>query len=119
MTASANAIKLAHIAAQAALDKQGENLVAIDLSGHPALTDIFLLVSANNERLVAAIADEIEVKMHEAGLKPAHIEGKANGRWILLDFGDVICHVMHEEDRLYYSIERLWKDCPVIALDVA
>jgi ribosome-associated protein len=81
------------------------------------LTDVFLLASGRNERQVAAIADEIELKLHEAGIKYLRREGKETGRWILLDFGDVICHVMHEEDRMYYSLERLWKDCPVVKLD--
>lgn len=117
MTASTRAIEIANIAASAALDKIGENLVALDVSGQFPLADIFFLVSARNERQVVAIADEIEEKLHLAGVKALRREGKTLGRWILLDFGDVICHVMHEEDRMYYSIERLWKDCPTVKLD--
>lgn len=114
MTATARAIELVNIAASAAADKLGENLVVLDVSEPMPLTDAFLLVSGRSERQVGAIADEIEEKMLEHGVKMLRREGKTLGRWILLDFGDVICHVMHEEDRMYYSLERLWKDCPVI-----
>lgn len=118
MTASSNAIKLANIAAAAAADKLAENLVAIDVTQPMPLTDIFLLASGRNERQVAAIADEIEDKMLEVGVKYLRREGREGGRWILLDFGDLVCHVMHEEDRMYYSLERLWSDCPVVKLEV-
>ena len=118
MTATANAIKLTNIAANAAADKIAENIVALDVSELMPLTDIFLLSSGRNERQVASIADEIQDKMLEAGHKTLRRDGKELGRWILLDFGDVVCHVMHEEDRMYYSLERLWKDSPVIKLDI-
>ena len=117
MTATAAAIKLADIAASAAADKIGENIVALDVSDLMPLADIFLLVSARNERQVQSISDEIQVKMHEAGHKVLREEGKAGGRWILLDFGDVICHIFHEQERAFYSLERLWKDSPVVKLD--
>ena len=117
MTATATAIKFANIAAKAASDKIAENIVALDVSDLMPLTDIFLLASGRNERQVASIADEIEDKMLEAGQKYLRREGRETGRWILLDFGDVVCHIMHEEDRMYYSLERLWKDCPVVKLD--
>ncbi|MFM6971733.1 MAG: ribosome silencing factor [Rhodoluna sp.] len=117
MTATAKAIQLANIAAQAAADKLGENIVALDVTSPMPLTDIFLLISGRNERQVAAIADEIEFKLLEIGVKYLRREGKETGRWILLDFGDLVCHIMHEEDRMYYSLERLWKDCPVVKLD--
>jgi ribosome-associated protein len=118
VTATTRAIELANIAAAAAADKLGENLVVLDVSEPMPLTDVFLLVSGRSERQVGAIADEIEEKMLDAGVKTLRREGKSLGRWILLDFGDLICHVMHEEDRMYYSLERLWKDCPVIKVDV-
>jgi ribosome-associated protein len=117
VTATASSIKLANIAAAAAAEKIGENIVALDVSEVMPLTDIFLMVSGRNERQVQSISDEIQVKMHEAGHKVLREEGKTLGRWILLDFGDVICHVMHEQDREFYSIERLWKDSPVVKLD--
>ncbi|MDJ0335482.1 ribosome silencing factor [Salinibacterium sp. G-O1] len=118
MTATSRARELLNVAALAADAKQGEDLVALDVSGPLPLTDIFLLVTGRNERNVQAIAGEIEDKMLEAGAKTLRREGRAEGRWILLDFGDVIVHVFHEEDRLYYSLERLWKDCPAIPLEL-
>jgi ribosome-associated protein len=117
VTASSRAIEIANIAGAAALDKLGENLVALDVSEPMPLTDIFMLVSGRSERQVAAIADEIEEKLLAAGVKALRREGKTLGRWILLDFGDIVCHVMHEEDRMYYSLERLWKDCPVVKIN--
>lgn len=118
MTASARARELLTVAATAADAKQGEDLVALDVSGPLPLTDIFFLATGRNERNVQAIAGEIEDKMIEAGAKPLRREGRAEGRWILLDFGDVVAHIFHEEDRMYYSLERLWKDCPAIPLEL-
>ena len=119
MPATQKAINIANIAASAAADKLAENLVALDVTEPMPLTDIFLLASGRSERQVSAIADEIEDKLLESGIKYLRREGKETGRWILLDFGDLVCHIMHEEDRMYYSLERLWKDCPVIKLDAA
>ena len=119
MTASSRARELVNVAAVAADSKQAEDIVALDVSGPLPLTDIFLIATGRNERNVVAIAGEIEDKMLEAGAKTLRREGRAEGRWILLDFGDIIAHVFHEEDRMYYSLERLWKDCPSIPLDVA
>jgi ribosome-associated protein len=116
MTATKQAIAATQIAADAALDKLAENLVALDVSSHLALTDVFLLASGRSERQVAAISDSIEEKMLESGIKLLRREGKTLARWILLDFGDVIVHVMHEEDRVFYSLERLWNDCPVVKI---
>ena len=118
MTASDHARELVNLAAIAADSKQAEDIVALDVSGPLPLTDIFLIATGRNERNVVAIAGEIEDKMIEAGVKTLRREGRAEGRWILLDFGDLVVHVFHEEDRQYYSLERLWKDCPTVALDV-
>ena len=118
MTASPRARELANLAAVAADSKQAEDIVALDVTGPLPLTDIFLIATGRNERNVVAIAGEIEDKMIEAGVKTLRREGRAEGRWILLDFGDLVVHVFHEEDRAYYSLERLWKDCPVVELDV-
>ena len=117
MTATAQAIKLANIASQAAADKIAENLVAFDVTGITPLNDVCVLVSGRNERQVAAIADGVEEKMLEIGVKALRREGKSLARWILLDFGDVVVHVMHEEERVYYTLERIYGDCPVISLD--
>lgn len=118
MTASDHALELVRIAAAAADDKSGEDLVALDVSGPLPLTDVFLLVTGRNERNVQSIASEVEDKLNESGAKTLRREGKAEGRWVLLDFGDLVVHVFHEEDRMYYALERLWKDCPVVPLDL-
>jgi ribosome-associated protein len=119
VTASPRARELVTVAALAADSKQAEDLVALDVSGPMPLTDVFLIATGRNERNVVAIAGEIEDKMLEAGARTLRREGRTEGRWILLDFGDVVVHVFHEEDRMFYSLERLWKDCPTISLDVA
>jgi len=118
VTASEHARELVRIAAAAADSKQAEDLVALDVSGPLPLTDIFLLASGRNERNVLAVAAEVEDKLNEAGVKTLRREGRAEGRWVLLDFGDLVVHVFHEEDRMYYSLERLWKDCPVVPLQL-
>lgn len=119
MSASDRAIEIANLAATAALEKSAANWVALDVSGPMPLTDIFLIASGRNERQVAAISDAIEEKLLEVGTKLLRREGKTTGRWILLDFGDIIVHVMHEEERVYYSLERIWNDCPVVKLSEA
>ena len=118
MTASDRALELVRIAALAADDKSGEDIVALDVSGPLPLTDVFLLATGRNERNVQSIASEVEDKLNQAGVKTLRREGRAEGRWILLDFGDLVVHVFHEEDRMYYALERLWKDCPVVPLDL-
>ena len=119
MTATSHALDLVRVAALAADSKQAEDLVALDVSGPLPLTDIFLIATGRNERNVVAIAGEIEDKVNESGVKTLRREGRQEGRWILLDFGDVVVHVFHEEDRLYYSLERLWKDCPASPLELS
>ena len=116
MTASDHAIDLLRLAAEAADSKQAEDLVALDVSGPLPLTDVFLLATGRNERNVISIATEIEDRLIQSGSKPLRREGRAEGRWVLLDFGDLVVHVFHEEDRMYYSLERLWRDCPAIPL---
>lgn len=118
MTASAHALELLQVAASAADSKAGEDLVALDVSNPLPLADIFLIVTGRSERNVVAIAEEIEDKLIEAGHKPLRREGRAEGRWILVDFGDLVVHVFHEEERMYYSLERLWKDCPAIPIEL-
>jgi ribosome-associated protein len=104
------------VAADAAWHKGASNFVALDVTGHLALTDAFLIVSGRSERNTKAIADAIEDELHLAGVKLSRREGKTDGRWILLDFGLIVVHVFHEEEREFYALERLWKDCPVISL---
>lgn len=118
MTATESSRTMLDIAARAADSKGGEDLVALDVSEPLPLVDIFLIVTGRNERNVAAIADEIEAKLLEAGHKRLRREGRAESRWILLDFGDLVAHVFHEQERMYYGLERLWKDCPPVPIDL-
>ncbi|RWZ51874.1 ribosome silencing factor [Labedella phragmitis] len=116
MTASEQSRDMLAIAADAATSKAAQDLVALDVSEPLPLVDIFLLATGRSERNVVAIADEIEDRLIASGTKAVRREGKAEGRWILLDFGDLVVHVFHEEERIYYSLERLWKDCPVVPI---
>jgi ribosome-associated protein len=80
------------------------------------ITDVFLLCSAANDRQVRAIVDEIEDRLRKAGARPVRREGEREGRWVLLDYLDIVVHVQHAEERTFYGLERLWKDCPRIEL---
>ena len=106
-------------AAEAAWAKNADDLVAIDVSSRLPLTDAFLLASGSSERNVLAIADAVDERMSAAGLPLKRREGRGQGRWELLDFGDLVVHVFHQEDRAYYGLERLWRDCPAIPLELA
>lgn len=114
-----SARQMLQIAADAAVSKGAEDLVALDVSEPLPLVDVFLVATGNSERNVAAIADEIEDRLIESGHKRVRREGRAEARWVLLDFGDLVVHVFHAEERVYYGLERLWKDCPVIPLEIA
>ncbi len=114
MPATAETKEILVSAANAAREKLGEDLVALDVTEPFALAEIFLIVSAKNERQAQAIAEEIEDELLKQKLKPRFREGREAGRWILLDFGDLVVHVMHEQEREFYSLERLWRDCPVV-----
>jgi ribosome-associated protein len=117
VTATDTAIELARIAGLAAADKLATDIVLIDVSDRLALTDVFVIVTGSNERQVEAIVDEVEDKLRLAGTKPLRREGKRDGRWVLLDYAEIVVHVQHAEERVFYSLERLWKDCPQIEFD--
>ncbi|MFI7483499.1 ribosome silencing factor [Kocuria sp. M1R5S2] len=117
MTANEHSVSILRIAAAAADAKQAHDIVALDVSEAIGITDAFLVASASNERLVNAVVDEIEEKLIEQlGLRPIRREGRSEGRWVLLDYGDVVIHVQHDEDRAFYALERLWRDSPVVDL---
>ncbi|MEO3814560.1 ribosome silencing factor [Sphaerisporangium sp. B11E5] len=117
MTASDKSLQLVRVAAEAAADKLADDIIAYDVSDQLVITDAFLLCSASNDRQVRAIVDEIEERLRvEVHAKPVRREGEREGRWVLLDYLDIVVHVQHEEDRTFYALERLWKDCPAIAL---
>ncbi|MEN5074877.1 ribosome silencing factor [Isoptericola cucumis] len=116
MSATDRAVGLAVAAARAASDRKAQEIIALDVSEQLVLTDVFLIASGTNERQVSAIVDAVEEAMFREGVKAIRREGKAQARWVLLDFGDVVVHVQHAEDRVYYALERLWKDCPAVDL---
>ncbi|MEV8148849.1 ribosome silencing factor [Arthrobacter sp. efr-133-TYG-118] len=118
MTAHEQSVLLARHAARAAADKLAEDIIALDVSERLALTDVFLIASAPTERQVNAIVDGIEEELLKQDLRPVRREGRSEGRWVLLDYADIVVHVQHSEDRVFYALERLWKDCPVVDLDL-
>jgi len=118
MTATDEAVRMATLAAQAAASKLAEDVVVIDVSGQLVITDLFVIASASNDRQVNAIVDEVEEKMRLAGYKPARREGTREGRWVLLDFVDIVVHVQHQDERNFYALDRLWRDCPVLPVDL-
>ncbi len=116
MPATDQAFELVHAAAQAASDKLADNIIAFDVSEKLAITDAFVLCSADNDRQVRAIVDAIEERLRLLDAKPVRREGQREGRWVLLDYIDIVVHVQHEDERAYYALERIWRDCPVIPL---
>ena len=116
MPATEHAADLTLAAARAAADKKAAHLTAIDVSERLGLTDVFLLASGSNDRHVHAIVDAVDEAMQRAGAKRRTREGFADAHWVLVDYGDVVVHVLQNEDREFYSLERLWKDCPLIEL---
>jgi len=116
VTATEKAIEITTAAARAAAEKKAQEIIALDVSDRLVLTDAFLVASGETERQVGAIVDGIEEALHGLGVKAIRREGLGQNRWVLLDFGDLVAHVQHAEDREFYALERLWRDCPVIEL---
>ena len=114
MTATPRAIELTQIAALAAADKLASDIVAYDVSDQLAIADAFLLCSGANDRQVRAIIDEVELKLKQAGATLVRREGEHEGRWVLLDYNDLVVHVQNKDEHVFYALERIWKDCPVI-----
>ena len=116
MPATERARELVLTAAQAAADKKAQDIVILDVADQLVITDAFLLASAPNERQVLAIVDAIEERLLELPekAKPVRREGERAGRWVLLDYVDVVVHIQHSEEREFYALDRLWKDCPAI-----
>ena len=116
MTASPRSVELAEAAATAAADKLASDIMILDVSDQLVITDCFVLASAPNDRQVRSVVDSIEERLLQLGAKPVRREGERDGRWVLLDYVDIVVHVQHTEERTYYSLERLWKDCPELPL---
>ncbi|WP_299054990.1 ribosome silencing factor [uncultured Eubacterium sp.] len=102
--------ELAKIAYNALDEKKGINISVIDISEISTLADYFIIAGGNNENQVKALANSVEEEMYKVDCKPKHIEGFDNANWILMDFSDIIVHVFNEEDRLFYDLERIWRD---------
>ncbi len=119
MTASPRALELARAAANAAADKLATEIIVLDVSEQLAITDCFVVASAASDRQVVAVVDAIEEALRGLDAKPLRREGTKEARWVLLDYADIVVHVQHVEQRLYYSLERLWKDCPAVAFEEA
>jgi ribosome-associated protein len=116
MTASARSVELAEAAASAAAEKLASDIMILDVSEQLVITDCFVLASAPNDRQVRSVVDAVEERLQKLGAKPVRREGERDGRWVLLDYVDIVVHVQHSEERTYYSLERLWKDCPALPL---
>ncbi|MBW8751076.1 MAG: ribosome silencing factor [Propionibacteriales bacterium] len=119
MTATPRALELVREAAEAASDKLATDILAFDVSEQLVITDAFLLCSAANDRQVKSVVDEIEDRLRALGAKPVRREGERDGRWVLLDYADIVVHVQHSEERAFYALERLWRDCPAIDLQLS
>lgn len=116
MAATERALDWTIRAARAAAEKKATDIVAIDVSDKLAITDVFLVLTGSNDRQVKAISDAVEEALDKIDVDPVRREGQATGRWILLDYVDIVVHIQHEEERAFYDLERLWKDCPYIEL---
>ncbi|MEV6322326.1 ribosome silencing factor [Nocardia sp. NPDC051787] len=117
MSASVESVEIAQVAARAADEKLASDVVVLDVSEQLVITDCFVIASAPNERQVNAIVDNVEEKLRAAGHKPVRREGTREGRWALLDYVDVVVHIQHNDERNFYALERLWKDCPVVPVE--
>lgn len=117
MTASSDAINHAGIAARAATERHAEDVIVLDVTSRQPLADCFVLVTGDNERMVKSIAEEVEDKLGEAGVKPALREGHRDNRWVLLDYGTIIVHVQRRDEREFYALDRLYRDCPTVEVE--
>ena len=102
--------EIARIAWNALNDKKGEDIKIIDITGISVLADYFIIANGTNDSQVNALVDNVEEELHKAGYPLKQREGRASGSWVLLDFGDIIVHVFDKENRLFYDLERIWKD---------
>lgn len=118
MTATERAVELTRTAAAAAVEKLATDAIAYDVSDQLAITDVFLLLTATNERQVGAVVDGIEEALRGLGERPTRREGDREQRWVLLDYLELVVHVQHTEERQFYALERLWRDCPSISLEI-
>ncbi|AZA14107.1 ribosome silencing factor [Corynebacterium choanae] len=117
MTVQEQSLKLAKAAAKAADDKLAEQIAIIDVHDHLVITDLFVVVTGDNERHVNAIVDEVEDQLRDIDARPIRREGTREGRWALLDYGDIVVHVFRRDERQFYGLDRLWRDCPLLEVE--
>ena len=108
---------MAQIACKAIDDKKGQDIKIIDIHNVSVIADYFVIASGTNSNQVQAIVDNVEEQLGRAGFDAKQIEGNRNSSWILMDYGDVIVHVFDEENRLFYDLERIWRDGKVLEMD--
>ena len=108
-------VDLACAAARTASEKQGEDVLVLDVRDLITITDYFVIASGSSDRQVKTIAEDVEQALKARGVKPVRVEGEAASRWVLLDFVDLVVHVFHEEERDFYRLERLWIDAPRVS----
>ncbi|MHA6252182.1 ribosome silencing factor [Oceanobacillus sp. CAU 1775] len=113
-----NTIDVVNAVAEACDDKLAENIIALDMNEVSLVADYFLICHGNTERQVQAIARGIKDKMEERGINVNRMEGMEQARWVLLDIGDVVCHIFHKDERSYYNLERLWGDARELPLQI-
>ena len=114
MSVTDTARRMAEIAARAADEKLADNIRVVDVSDVLAITEIFVIASADNERQVRSVVDEIDEELSAEGFEPKRREGNRENRWVLLDYGNIVVHVQRDSERDYYGLDRLYHDCPVI-----
>ena len=105
-----NSLEMVRIAVEALREKKGRDIIALDVSERTVLTDAFIIVTGTNDRQVSALTDAVDEALTKAGFEKKNIEGYHTGKWILLDFGDLIVHVFDQESRAFYDLERIWRD---------
>ena len=105
------------IAYRALDEKKGEDIKVIDISGVSVMADYFVIATASSPNQVQAMTDNVEEKMHKAGIAMKQMEGNKSSSWILMDYGDVIIHVFDKENRLFYDLERIWKDGKTVDME--
>ncbi|WP_067837143.1 ribosome silencing factor [Amphibacillus sediminis] len=110
--------QLVQLVVKAADDKRANDIITLDMKGVSVVADYFVICDASNERQVQAIAREVKEQAEKQEAIVKRIEGFDQARWVLLDLGDVVCHIFHQEERLYYNLERLWGDAPVVSVDI-
>ena len=109
--------EMARIAWNALNDKKGEEIKIIDITGISVLADYFIIANGTSDSQVNALVDNVEEELHKAGFSLKQREGQASGSWVLMDFGDIIVHVFDRENRLFYDLERIWKDGRTIGIE--